>query len=102
MRKPVYAICAKQRRRSACAFAQSEQCLCFHWLGSIIPLVSISEISSVYLASVAAQAGLSLPWWQTPKTVFLMSRLKCVQYPRHGVAVTGHTVLSWRAGWPIG
>ena len=34
-------------------------------LDSIIPLVSISEISSLYLASVAAQAGLSLPWSQT-------------------------------------
>ena len=30
-----------------------------HCLDSIIPLVSISEISSFYLASVAAQAGLS-------------------------------------------
>ena len=39
-------------------------------LDSIIPLVSISEISNLYLASVAAQADLSLPWSQTPKTVF--------------------------------
>ena len=46
-----------------------------HWLGSIIPLVSISEISSLYLASVAAQAGLSLPWSQTPKTGFLVTKL---------------------------
>ena len=30
-------------------------------LDSIIPLVSISEISSLYLASVAKQAGLRLP-----------------------------------------
>ena len=29
-------------------------------LDSIIPLVSISEISSLYLASVAAQDGLSI------------------------------------------
>ena len=29
-------------------------------LDSIIPLVSISELSSLYLASVAAQAGLCL------------------------------------------
>ena len=43
-----------------------------HCLDSIIPLVSISEISSLYLASGAAQAGLSLPWSQTPKTGFLM------------------------------
>ena len=28
MRKPVYAICEQQRRRSACAYAQSDQHLC--------------------------------------------------------------------------
>ena len=44
-------------------------------LDSIIILVSISEISSLYLASVVAQAGLSLPWSQTPKTGFLVTRL---------------------------
>ena len=33
---------------------------------SIIPLVSISEISSLYLASVAAQTGLRQHWSQTP------------------------------------
>ena len=46
-----------------------------HCLDSITPLVSISEISSLYLASVAAQAGLSLPWLQTPTTSFLVTRL---------------------------
>ena len=48
-------------------------------LDSIIPLVSISEISRFYLAAVVAQAssgsGLSLPWSQTPKTGFLVMRL---------------------------
>ena len=39
-----------------------------HCLDSIIPLVSISEVSSLYLASDAVQAGLSLHWSQTPKT----------------------------------
>ena len=29
MRKPVFAICEQQRRRSACASAQSDQRLCF-------------------------------------------------------------------------
>ena len=36
-------------------------------LDSIIPLVSISEISSLYLVSVAAQAGFCPIWWQTPE-----------------------------------
>ena len=42
-------------------------------LDSIIPLVSISKISS--LVSVTAQTGLSLPRSQTLKTGFLMKRL---------------------------
>ena len=40
-------------------------------LDSIIPLVSLSEISSLYLASLAAQAGLCLTWFKTLKTSFL-------------------------------
>ena len=76
IRKPVYAICKQQRRRSACASAQSDQRPCFRCLDSIIPLVSISEISSLYLASMSAQADLSLPWSQTPNTDFLVTRLK--------------------------
>ena len=72
MRKPVYAICEQQRHISACASSRSDQRLCFRCLDTIIPLVSISEISSLYLASVAAQAGLSLTWSQTPNTGFLV------------------------------
>ena len=45
-------------------------------LDSIIPLVSKSEISSLYLATMAAQAGLSLPGSQTPKPGFLVTKLK--------------------------
>ena len=44
-------------------------------LDRLIPLVSISKISSLCLASVAAQTGLSLPWSQIPKTGFLVTRL---------------------------
>ena len=44
-------------------------------LDSIMPLVSISEISSLKLTSVAAQVGLCLTWSQTPKTAFLMTWL---------------------------
>ena len=75
MTKPVYAICEQQRCRSACASVQSDRRLCFRCLDTIILLVSISEISSFYLASVAAQAGLSVTWSETPKTGFLMTGL---------------------------
>ena len=43
-----------------------------HCLDSTIPLVSISKISSLHLASVAAQASLCLTWLETPKTGFLV------------------------------
>ena len=76
MTKPAFVICEQQRRRSACAPAQSDQHLRFRCRDSIIPLVSIFEISSLYLASLAAQAGLCLTWSQTPKTGFLVTRLK--------------------------
>ena len=71
MRKPVDAICEQQKCRSACAFAQplgQISPFVVRCLDSIILLVSISEIWSLYQASVAAQAGLSLPWSQTTKT----------------------------------
>ena len=49
------------------------------YLDSIIPLVPISKISSLYQACVAAQASLSLTWSETPKTGFLMMWLiKCI------------------------
>ena len=44
-------------------------------LDSIIHLVSISELASLYIASLTAQAGLSLTWSKTPNTGFLVTRL---------------------------
>ena len=41
-------------------------------LDSTVSLVSISEISSLYIAYVAAQAGLCLTWSQSPNTDFLV------------------------------
>ena len=75
MRKPVYAICEQQRRRSACASAQSDQRFVVRYLDSILSLLATAEISRLWLASVAEQACLSLTWSQTPKTGFLVTRL---------------------------
>ena len=80
MTKPAFAICKQQRRRSACTSAQSNQRLCVRCLDCIIPLVSITEISSLCLASLAAQAGWSFTWSQTPKTGFLVTRF-IYEYP---------------------
>ena len=68
MRKPVYAI----REQHPCSLISTFVFCC---LDSIIPLVSISKISSLYIASLAVQAGLSLTWSETPKTGFLMTGL---------------------------
>ena len=43
-------------------------------LDSTISPVSITKVSSLYLVSVTAQTGSSLPWSQTPKTGFLLMR----------------------------
>ena len=48
-----------------------------HYLDGIISLVLISVISSLYVASVAVQAGLCLTWSQTPKTGFFVAMLMC-------------------------
>ena len=73
MRKSVYAIWEQQRHSSAGASTQSDQHLCC--LDSIIPILAESEISILYLVSVAEQAGLSLTWTQTQKTGFVVMRL---------------------------
>ena len=71
MRKPVFAICAQQRRRSACAFAQSDKRICYL-------LSKQYNTSSFYFRnfkSLPSFCGcLSLPWSQTPKTDFLVAR----------------------------
>ena len=51
MRKPVYAICEQQRRRSACAFAQSDQHFVVRCLDSIISPVSkwaVREVRGIW------------------------------------------------------
>ena len=70
MRNASYVICEQQRRRSACASAQSDQRLCFRYLDSVMSLVSVTKISSLMLASVAEQASLSLTWSETPEDAF--------------------------------
>ena len=50
-------------------------------LGSIISLDSIAEISRLWLASVAAHAGLSLTWSETHEDTFCRgSNVKIVTY----------------------
>ena len=53
MRNPVFAMCEQHPRSLISAFV-------VRCLDSIIPLLSVPEISSLYQTSVAVQAGLSL------------------------------------------
>ena len=81
MRKSVLALSEQQRCRSASRSLIST--FVSRCLDSIIALVSISEISSLHLASVAAQAGLCRTWSQTPKTDFLVAWLICIGFRLH-------------------
>ena len=86
MRKPVYAIGEQQRGRSACASSLISTFV-VRCLDSIISLVSISEISNLKHASVAALAGLGVTWLKTPKTGFLVTRLICKDRRAHKVSL---------------
>ena len=79
MRKPVYGKYKQQRRSLISTFV-------VHFLDSIIPLVLISKIPSLCLASVAKQAGLSITCSKIQKIGFLMTWL--MLYIKHFVLET--------------
>ena len=67
MRKPVYAYANNKGADQPAHPRSLISTIVVHCRDSVIPLVSISEMSSLYLAPVAAlQAGLSLLCSQTP------------------------------------
>ena len=57
------------------ALIQSDQCLFFRCMHSVIPLLAIAEFSRPKLVSSAEQASLGLNWSQTLKTGFLVTWL---------------------------
>ena len=79
IRKPAFA-CAKTKVQISCAIiAQlirtADQHLYFCYIDSTIPLLPISESSSLQPSSVAVQPGLCRTWFETHKTGFLVTRL---------------------------
>ena len=75
MRKPAFCICENKdadQLRSNCV---ADQRLCFRYMDSTIPLLSKSEISSLWSCSASLQPGLCQTWSKTAKTVFLITRL---------------------------
>ena len=58
MRKPVFCICKNKDADQVGGALAAEQRICFHYIDSIIPLLTESEISSFYPFSVAVQPSL--------------------------------------------
>ena len=71
MRKPTFCICKNKDADQLCGNREADQCLCFRYNDSKIPLLPKSEISSIKASSVAVQPGLCRTWSETPKTGFL-------------------------------
>ena len=76
MRKPAFCICENKDTDQLCGSCEADQCLCFRYIDSTIPLLPKSEISSLQPFSVAVQPGLCRTWSDIPKTGFLTTGLK--------------------------
>ena len=75
MRKPALCICKNKDADQFRGNREADQRLCFRYIGSAIPLLPKSEISSLKPSSMAVQLGLCQTWLETPKTGFLTTRL---------------------------
>ena len=75
MRKPDFCICENKDADQLRGNREADQRLCFRYMDSAIPLLSKSEISSLYPSCVVVQSGLCGTWSETPKTGFLTTRL---------------------------
>ena len=71
MRKPAFCICENKDEDQLRGYREADQRPCFRYIDSTIPLLSKSEIVSLWSSSVADQSGLCRTWWETPKTGFL-------------------------------
>ena len=81
MRKPIFCICENkgaEELRSNCVVLQR---FYFRYIGSTIPLLPKSEISSLYPSSVAVQLVLCPTCFETPKTGFVVMRLMFKLHP---------------------
>ena len=75
MRKPEICIGKNKGVDQLRSYCEADQCLCFRYMDSTIPLLPKPEISSFEPASVTVQSGLCQTWSKLPKTGFLVSRL---------------------------
>ena len=70
MRKPTFCISDNKDADQLRGNRKADQRLCFRYIDSAIPLLSKSEISSLYPSSVAAQSGLCQTRSETRTLIF--------------------------------
>ena len=75
MRKPAFCICENKDADQLRGDREADQRLYFRYKDSTIPVLSKSEISSLYRSSIDEQPGLCRTWTETPKTGILRTRL---------------------------
>ena len=80
VRKPAFCIWENKDADQLRGYRKADQCLCFPYMDSTIPLLPISEISSLSLSSVVVQPGLCRTRSETPKTGVLRTRLYCKEH----------------------
>ena len=68
--RPTFYICENKDADQLRGDREADQCLCFRYIDSTIPLLSKSEISSLKPSSVAVQPGMSRTWSETRMFVF--------------------------------
>ena len=81
MRKPTFCICENKDADQLRGNREADQRLCFRYIDGTIPLLSKSEISSLYLSSVAVQPGLC---WTRSKPECLFSHDAAQMQSREG------------------
>ena len=95
VRKPAYCICENKDADQLRGDREADQRLCFRYTDSTIPLLSKSEISSLYSSSVVVQPGLCGTWSETPKTGFLRTRLISYYISSYQVSIVLTVSKSW-------
>ena len=70
MRKSTFCICENKDADQLRGSREADQRLCFRYIDSTIPLLSLSEISSLLPSSEAVQPGLCLTRSETRMLVF--------------------------------
>ena len=75
MRKSAFCICEKKDADPLRGNREADLRLCFRYIDNTIPLLPKYEISSLWPSCAVVQPGLCGTWSETPKTVFLTTRL---------------------------